>query len=55
MGLQGQSAVPASFASLQTQFLTERRYLKNLTPRSIGWYESVFRLYTSLAHNADTL
>jgi integrase len=42
-------------ATLQTQFLLERRYLKNLADRSIGWYRGVFRVYGAIEDNASTL
>src|SRR5262245_48982421 len=43
------------FLQLQQQFLTERRYLRNLTERSTGWYVGVFRRYSNLGDNASTL
>jgi site-specific recombinase XerD len=32
-------------SALFRQFLDERRYLKNVTPRTIEWYETAFKAF----------
>jgi hypothetical protein len=34
---------------LFAQFLKERRYLKNVTDRTLGYYDKCFRAFTSVA------
>jgi integrase/recombinase XerD len=41
----------SSSQSLFEQFLSERRYLKNVTPRTIEWYETAFKAFQK-AHSA---
>ena len=36
---------PLSFTVLVDRFLNERRYLKNVTPDAIEWYETAFKAF----------
>jgi hypothetical protein len=41
---------PLSTTSLCEQFLAERRYLKNVTPSTIEWYETAFNAFCRWLH-----
>jgi len=44
-------------STLQTQFdqfLEERQYLKNVTPRTVAWYELAFKLFSKSGHTELT-
>jgi site-specific recombinase XerD len=36
----------SALSSLFERFLRERRYLKNVTPNTIAWYQSAFLAFT---------
>ena len=38
-------ADPLPFPKLVDRFLNERRYLKNVTPDTIEWYETAFKAF----------
>jgi hypothetical protein len=38
-------ADPRSFTVLVDRFVNERRYLKNVTPDTIEWYETAFKAF----------
>src|SRR5438046_289476 len=40
-------------AKLCDQFLTERRYLKNVTPATILWYQIAFKCYRATVTDDD--
>jgi len=40
---------PLATSLLFQQFLTQRRYLKNVTPSTIEWYETAFKALQDLS------
>ena len=36
---------PLSTSALFDQFLAQRRYLKNVTPSTVEWYETAFKAF----------
>lgn len=38
--------LPKSIQELQQSFVRERRYLKNVTPKTVTWYETSFRTFS---------
>lgn len=42
---------PLSTCDLFGQFLTERRYLKNVAPSTIEWYQTAFKASIAAQHS----
>jgi integrase len=41
------------FELLQETFKTERRYLKNVTPKTLSWYHDAFRAFAPFLNTVD--
>jgi integrase/recombinase XerD len=50
-----ESAVNNPLAALFDQFLKERRYLKNVTPSTLVWYQVAFKNYRSIVQDDGAL
>jgi hypothetical protein len=43
----------AEFRGTASNSITERRYLKNVTPKTILWYEQAFKSFTGSIDSRD--